>query len=369
MFGAQFALDAVEVVFIFCFAFGSLIMERSRKNARGFTLIELLVVIAIIAVLVSLLLPAVQQAREAARRTQCRNNLKQIGLAMHNYHDVHLSFPAGWSIDTGNFNLQYWTVSILPYIDQGNIYNQWDQNTPNLNEAAVFGHPATAVTTNTTLARNVIPAFLCPSSPSSTTVENYGLYSAFTPASPIDLTWSAGRNDYSAVSGIRSDFGNLAYPAGQGGDRHGVLSGDGWEKIRTITDGTSNTLLVAERTGGRTIYARNKPDAALNNFVAFPADPGILQGYQGGAWADLYNGENWINGANLTGCGDPLLGFDGGPCAINCCNQPGNLHSFHSGGVIAAMADGSVRFVSENIAAPTLGGLITVLKGEVPGEF
>ena len=340
-----------------------------RLRRKGFTLIELLVVIAIIAVLVSLLLPAVQQAREAARRTQCRNNMKQLGLAFHNYHDVYQGFPAGWAIDQTNFNLHYWSVAILPYLDQANIYNKWDQSTPNLNEAAVFGHSATAVANNTALAKNVIPAYLCPSNPSASTVENYGLYSLFTPASPIDLTWSAGRNDYSAISGIRSDFGNLAYPLGQGGTRHGVLSGDGWEKIRNITDGTSNTVMVGERTGGRTIYTRNQPNAALNNFTSYPPNPGILQGYQGGAWADLYNDENWINGADLTGCGDPLLGFDGGPCAINCCNQPGNLHSFHAGGVVALLADGSVRFLSENMAAPVLGGLITIQKGETPGEF
>ena len=336
---------------------------------RGFTLIELLVVIAIIAVLIALLLPAVQQAREAARRTQCKNNLKQIGLALHNYHDVYQGFPAGWSIDPRNLNLQYWGLSILPYMDQAPLYNQWDQSVPNLNEAAAFGFSPAAVANNTKLAKSVITAYLCPSNPGAPPVENYGMSRALTPTIPIDVTFSSGRNDYSAVSGVRGDFAGIAYAGNAGGTRHGVLSGDGWEKIRNITDGTSNTLAVCELTGGRRIYSKHKLDSVLNSYAGYPPNPGIVQDYQGGAWANLYNGENWINGALLSGCPDPLSGPDGGPCAINCCNRPGNMHSFHVGGATCLMADGSVRFLSENIAAQTLAGLITVQKGEVVGEF
>jgi len=339
------------------------------SRRKGFTLIELLVVIAIIAVLVSLLLPAVQQAREAARRTQCRNNVKQLGLAFHNYHDVYQGFPAGWSINQSNFALQYWGVSILPYLDQANIYNQWDQSVCNLNEGAAFGLSSVGIAKNTALARNVIPAYLCPSNPATATVENYGMIPAFTAGLPLPVTFSSGRNDYSAVSGVRGNFANLAYAGNAGGTRHGVLSGDGWEKIRNITDGTSNTIMVAELTGGRTIYNKTQVDATLNNFAGYPPNPGIIQDYQSGAWANLYNGENWVNGALLSGCPNPLGGPDGGPCAINCCNRPGNFHSFHSGGVVVLLADGSARFVSENIAASTLAGLITVQKGEVIGEF
>src|SRR5688572_27253249 len=98
-------------------------MSRSR---RGFTLIELLVVIAIIAVLIALLLPAVQQAREAARRMQCKNNLKNIGLAFHNYHDTAQFFPMSYMVDVGNFNAHGWGTMILPYLEQGNLYAKYD---------------------------------------------------------------------------------------------------------------------------------------------------------------------------------------------------------------------------------------------------
>ena len=343
--------------------------QAGLLRKRGFTLIELLVVIAIIAVLIALLLPAVQQAREAARRTQCKNNLKQIGLALHNYHDVYQGFPAGWSLDTRNFGLQYWGLSILPYIDQGNIYNKWDGNCPNINEAAVLGFAPAAVANNTALAKSVINAYLCPSNPTSATVENYGITKALESSVPFDLHWTSARNDYSAISGVRGDFAQLAYAGNAGGTRHGVLSGDGWEKIRNITDGTSNTVMVGELTGGRTIYSKQQKDPTLNSYAGYPPNPGVVQDFQGGAWADLYNGENWINGALVSGCPDPISGPDGGPCAINCCNRPGNLHSFHTGGAHSLLADGSVRFLNQAIAAQTLAGLITIQKGEVIGEF
>ena len=125
---------------------------------RGFTLIELLVVIAIIAILIALLLPAVQQAREAARRTQCKNNLKQLGLAVHNYHDVFLKFPPGYSqvrlpTSTGAFQGHSVFYSLLPYIEQANLFATFDHNVPLNNRATAPG----------VLSGTIINAFLCPS--------------------------------------------------------------------------------------------------------------------------------------------------------------------------------------------------------------
>lgn len=343
-------------------------MRRSDKSKRGFTLIELLVVIAIIAILISLLLPAVQQAREAARRTQCRNNLKQIGLAMHNYHDVYNGFPAGWSLDAANLNLQMWTVSILPYMDQANIYNQWNQSVPNVNEGALLGFGAADLQKIFDVAVIAIPAFICPSNPNSPdTPDNYGLDNGAGAPVPFPITWSSARCDYSATSGIRGDF--LNFYGVSGGNRHGVLSGDDWEKIRNITDGTSNTMMVAERTGGTTIYNGTRPYEPLNNYVGYPANPAVIQEQQGGGWADFLIGENWIKGELVSNPGDPIAGPDGGPCAINCSNSRGNLHSFHTGSVQALIADGSVQTVSENVSAYVLGSSITILKGEIPGQF
>ena len=139
-------------------------MSRSvARDRRGFTLIELLVVIAIIAILIALLLPAVQQAREAARRTQCKNNLKQLGLALHNYHDTHGTFPFGWM--AGNdLNVSCWGIMLLPYLDQGNLYNNWNSSVPAFNEAVALFQPATAVQGNLNVIATPLAMYKCPSS-------------------------------------------------------------------------------------------------------------------------------------------------------------------------------------------------------------
>jgi len=128
-------------------------------------------------------------------------------------------------------------------------------------------------------------------------------------------------------------------------------------------------MMVAERTGGRTIYLGTQPYEPHNQYALFPSDPEVLQKQQGGGWADFLIGENWIKGELCGSIGDPNVGPDGGPCAINNTNSRGNLHSFHTGAIQALMADGSVRTVSESVAAYVLGSAITVMKGEIPGQF
>ena len=328
---------------------------RSR-SARGFTLIELLVVIAIIAILIALLLPAVQQAREAARRTQCRNNLKQIGLALHNYHDTHNTMPYSWMVTiTPNINLAPWTVPILPYIDQGPLYNQWSPLVPAINEiAAMVPSMATQVQGNLRVIQTPLAAFQCPSSPAPAT-SNYHIGP---PDAPAPLSWTAARGDYIASSGVRQDFSTLAYtgfPGGPPSSRSGILqeAPGGVSRLRDVTDGTSNTMLVGERTGSSNIYRKTQVDPTLTAAAG---------GGNGGGWGDFLIGEHWVSGSLYDG--NP--GASGGPCGINCNNiRSQNFHSFHTGGIHALMGDGSVRFVSENVAQFLLAAMITRQGGEV----
>ncbi len=347
-------------------------MLTRKKISRGFTLIELLVVIAIIAVLIALLLPAVQQAREAARRSQCKNNLKQVGLAFHNYHETVNCFPpAYWAViaagPSNTFtdqNAKGIMSQLLPYLDQAPLYNQIDQNVPLF--AGVTGFNATIQAANVALAKTIIPVFMCPSTPVNSVDTNY-LYpaGAFGPFPNANATWVGARCDYVPTTGVRGDFALLAYAGNAGGTRDGALqvagqigtSNGSVGRIRDVTDGTSNTFLLAERTGGTTIYFKTKPA---------PAPYQALGPTNGGSWSDVILGEQWLQGA--TAAGPPNA--DGGPCPINCSNARGDgYHSFHVGGTHSLMADGAVRFISENIAAQTLAALITRQKGEIVGEF
>jgi prepilin-type N-terminal cleavage/methylation domain-containing protein len=329
---------------------------------RGFTLIELLVVIAIIAVLVALLLPAVQQAREAARRSQCKNNLKQMGLALHNYHEVMNTFPYAYLIGK-NFDVNSWGTMLLPYLDQSPLYNQYNCSVPPINEAVGFGFPAAVIASNIAVISTPLPVFSCPSTPGGITI-----YKAVIPANPstgvppVQVTWSAAQSDYCTTSGVRGTFSNLAYanyPGGTNRDRGGAMAPNTRSPIQNITDGTSNTFMVGERTGGAVIFYKGGKLAPAAIQAFGPAN--------GGGWGDLLNGENWVEGALYDGTYIPA----GGPCPVNCNNisSSATYFSFHVGGCHFLMGDGAVRFISENIAALTFASLITKAGGEVAGSF
>ncbi len=337
------------------------------KRARGFTLIELLVVIAIIAILVALLLPAVQQAREAARRTQCKNSLKQIGLALHNYHDTHTAFPFAWMLGA-DFNASPWGVQILPYLDQAPLWEKWDSSVPPFDGAAAFGFgPTLSIQQNLEVIATPLSVYICPSTPSEPT-HDYDLSPAGFP-----ITYTAARSDYITTNGVRSGFANVAYAGNAGGSRGGALNSVGVDpsnpsvasgataRMRDITDGTSNTILVGERVGGTDIF----DDNGIVN-TTFSAALGTVNG---GGWGDILNGEMWIAGALYDGTPSPFAP-SGGPCAINCSNARGaGLYSFHTGGSQVLLGDGAVRFLSESIDAGNLAGLVTRAKGETIGEF
>ena len=303
-----------------------------RWIRRGFTLIELLVVIAIIAVLIALLLPAVQQAREAARRSQCKNNLKQIGLAMHNYHDTFRAFPPGQfnylSSDlTGSVNRYCWMQMILPYIDQAPLYNQF---APYMSSASLA-----TVAYNWPSVGTVIPSLMCPSDP-------------------------AGPKTTSA-SGPQGFHGNYVASAGStvfgsnggGGSLNGMFFPFSKINVRDVSDGLSNTLMMAE------IIVVT--DTASNDFRGR-----YYNSWEGNVLVSTLNPPNTSVGDVASYC----VSTTSAPCAANTSsNVNQSARSYHTGGVHSGLADGSVRFISSNISTVTWNSLGTRATGEVLGEF
>lgn len=318
---------------------------RRYRNSRsmGFTLIELLVVIAIIAVLIALLLPAVQQAREAARRTQCRNNLHQLGLGLHNYHDAHNTFPQGANWWVGICGPPYvqgavgwgWQVYILPYVDQANIYNQINFSAPNYASVGAREAPG-----------NPVAIYSCPSDPQH-------------------MAWIDCCSGWSNGPDPRADFRYTSYTGIADSRNHHCIDitgvDDKWIRfdgngmfynassiaIRDVLDGTSNTLAVGEITG-----------------------TGNPQDFFGRFWvtANVADTNRGINGPGSVPGGrdmdlDPFDG-DGGNRHTELYTEVG-LSSFHEGGINVLMADGSAHFLSENIDRFTLAALATRAKREV----
>jgi prepilin-type N-terminal cleavage/methylation domain-containing protein/prepilin-type processing-associated H-X9-DG protein len=296
---------------------------------RGFTLIELLVVIAIIAILIALLVPAVQKVREAAARLQCQNNLKQIGLALHNFHGTYKRFPSGLMVPVGNGasgSIQQsscprcqqppmpnmwgsWLTWILPFMEQQNVYAQVNLNA---REYTYCGSPTAAGAT-------VVPTYICPSDYVPKSVIQYDVY-------------------YFGVNSYFGNAGTKAWPVANA-SLNGVLYYNSAVRIGDITDGTSNTLLAGER------YNQD-PNVADAN----------LSDWRGWAWTNYNSGADHL--------ADTSYPINSKAAQIGVDARKTNFGSGHTGGANFVLCDGSVRFLS----LTSVGGLVTLVRLSLPND-
>ncbi len=366
-------------------------LSMRPRAARGFTLIELLVVIAIIAILIALLLPAVQQAREAARRTQCKNNLKQLGLALHNYESTFSMFPMtnaqNYLPNTQGFSPQ---ARLLPYLDQANLQNlldftqpgftgPWNALVPNPQFAAAFATP--------------LSVMLCPSDPAPS----------------------------QHVGAANSVFGGVNYMVSMGSGKgtsydlrwktDGIVYENSSARIRDVTDGTSNTVFMSEsvRSTGSdiTLAAGTLPkfpyQLTMNGSSGVDSALQSVQGLagSGGAWSSFNNGSGVISNPDLNAVWPTMTSWRGASSAAlrgrgiawghsgaistltNGYNTPNSKipdivthftgffgpRSYHSGGANVLMGDGTVRFFGDNIDTQLHRNLHSINAGEVVGEY
>jgi len=332
-------------------------MGRSSKS--GFTLIELLVVIAIIAVLVAILLPAVQQAREAARTSQCKNNLKQMGLALHNYHDIHGMFPIGSR--TGVSNLAgcngggkgvNWRGSLLPGLDQINVFNALDFS-------GSFSPNCSNFTKNPVLSKLSVSVYLCPSS------TNDPFINALNTGNTSMLSMM---HHYVGISGAYPD------PAGRTSKcktstrgevcDNGLLRPNQGARLRDATDGASNAIIIAEQSGrvGTEVLASNylggwagtiDVGGVAYTVATLPASP--AQNFYHPSLSVVRYRPNAPSG---------VIGYSSQPYEVSTI-----LNSFHTGGIQVVMADGSVHFLSDTIEMETLRRLSSMDDNLAVGEF
>ncbi|MCA9114496.1 MAG: DUF1559 domain-containing protein [Planctomycetaceae bacterium] len=304
-----------------------------RRANRGFTLIELLVVIAIIAILIALLLPAVQQAREAARRSQCKNNLKQMGLAMHNYHDTHGMFPFAYRLGVNKLRT-CWFHMLLPFIDQAPLYNKF---------VAVPDTTANAYVSRAGFAdiyTAVVPSLVCPSNPGGPGVGVGGATTSF--QGSYGVCYSGTQ-----TTGITINATD------------GMFFYNSSTQFRDITDGSSNAVMASE--------GIIRPNVSTTRY-----------GEIGGYWGACYWGSCGFTTVEPPNTSVADVNYScksttmtNAPCTNNTTSgqQYNFARSYHEGGVHTLMGDGAVVFISENIDRITWNRLGSIADGEVVGSF
>ncbi len=373
-----------------------------RTDRSGFTLVELLVVIAIIGILVGLLLPAVQAAREAARRMQCSNNLKQLGLAFHNFESARRALPSSLRPPTNASSRVSVLTDLLPYMEYSTIYNNYDKSI-NWNQGV-----------NIALSQTRIPSFICPSNPDGGVLDLAppGSNGAFIPG-------IAATTDYSPIYGIAPGvftqllglaaapelfrdpaevFAGVSspytYTRGFFPKNATISSSTGLQtspgfKFSAITDGLSNTLAIAESSGRPFVYVKGRKVGGGNALTDTDASSTNTDRLNSGGWSrpasdiilfgsttaarGVLGGTvsfNFTNGHNLRGVTYTNAGVSqtilGTPIGVHGTGAP---YSFHTGGAQFTLGDGSVRLISESTALSVFIALATPAGGETIGEF
>jgi prepilin-type N-terminal cleavage/methylation domain-containing protein len=361
-------------------------MNRIYRGQRGFTLIELLVVIAIIAILIGLLLPAVQKVREAAARMSCQNNMKQLGLAAHNYENAYGKLPPNLIVEIGadpvptnNPGYPYpgishsWCINFLPYLEQNNLFTQYNMKFPWLSTPSIV--PGTP--DNQAVLQNPVRTFICPATPGgierrTTGTYKFGVTFPFTNLALTDYATCGGINGGSitffgypsSVTASATSLAQILGPLrpqlrGSGLGLAGLVPSEPITII-AVTDGTSNTIMLCESAGRPNLYVMGRQVSSFTYLKkGVPSTHSAPQ--TDGGWGDFEN-DYGVDGATVDLSTNPITVTEIGNQVINAHND-NETYSFHTGGANHVFTDGSVRFIKETISPQVYCAMITAQGG------